>query len=43
MYQDLVESIHDDILAKCENRVLELARQYDHELDLDVTDDEVSG
>lgn len=35
-------SLQDDYVVRGENRALELGRQYEHELDEDATDDEVS-
>jgi hypothetical protein len=36
-----VAALQEDIIVRSESRVLELARQYEHELDGDATDDEV--
>ena len=39
--QDLLETFEEDYLVRAENQALALARQYEHEFDEDVTDDEV--
>ena len=36
-----MQALQEDYDVRAENRVLELARQYEHEVDEDATDDEV--
>jgi hypothetical protein len=40
--KDRVAALQDDFVTRAENRILELGRQYEHELDDSATDDEVS-